>query len=162
MESEGKRQSSVYQNVSEVEQPSTNLESEASYQAELGECDPGSSRYKNIVVSNESLSCVDVRIHCPKCDEALEGSCDLERHNAGDCPLTMIDCDFKHVGCEARLPRRALPNHLGQAVAIHLSQQTKIYEERIKMLEADNERLAVKCKRLETQQEELKMKLLYR
>ena len=162
MESEGKRQSVVYQNVSEVEQPPTNLESKASCQAEIEECSPGPSRYKNIVVSHEKLSCGDVnsvRIHCPQCDEALEGSSDLERHYAGDCPLTMVDCDFKHVGCEARLPRRALPNHLGQAVVIHLSQQTKRYEEQIKMLEADNEILAVKCKRLETQQEEFEKRL---
>ena len=154
MESEGKRQS-MYQNISDVKQAP---EPEANCQAELDGRGPDPPRYKNItVVSDERQSCV--RIHCPKCDKSLESDSDLEKHTAGDCPFTMINCDFKHVGCEARLPRKALPNHLGQAVVIHLSQQTKRYEERIKMLEADNERLAVKYKRLETQQEELENKL---
>ena len=160
MESEGKRKS-LYENVSDADHRLSS-ESESPrhhHQAEAEERAPG-AEYKN--VSNNSSGCTDDsfgRVLCPNdCGKVLESDDEIERHIAGDCPLTMVDCDFKHVGCEVRLPRRALPTHLGQAVVLHLSLQTERYEERIKMLETDNERLAVKCKRLETEHKELEKK----
>ena len=101
-----------------------------------------------------------IRIQCSNdCGKVLEGRSELENHLDRECPLTIVDCTFKHVGCEVRLPRRALPTHLAQAIVLHLSQQAEKYEERMKMLEADNERLAVKCKRLETSHKELEQKM---
>jgi hypothetical protein len=49
----------------------------------------------------------------------------LEGHIANDCPLTVIDCDFKGVGCEVRLPRKDLPSHLTEGLVVHVSLQTK-------------------------------------
>jgi TNF receptor-associated factor 4 len=48
-----------------------------------------------------------------------------------------------------------MPIHLAHAVVYHLSKQTAAYEERLKLLEAENERLALRCKRLEAKHEEL-------
>ena len=79
----------------------------------------------------------------------------LEDHIAYDCPLTIVDCLFKHTGCDVRLPRKDIPIHLAHAVVYHLSKQTAACEERLRLLEAENERLAVRCKRLETKYEEL-------
>ena len=47
----------------------------------------------------------------------------LDNHVATECPLTIIDCDFRHVGCEVRLHRKDMPAHLGESVVNHLSQQ---------------------------------------
>ena len=111
-------------------------------------------------IKNSSQSGCPTRIHCSNnCGKVLESRSELENHIDSECPLTVVDCTFKHVGCEVQLPRRALPTHLAQAVVLHLSQQTEKYEERMKMLEADNERLAVKCKRLETSHKELEQKM---
>ena len=100
------------------------------------------------------------RILCSNdCGKVFESRRELERHLDEECPLTVVGCEFKHVGCPVRLPRRALPTHLGQAVVLHLSQQTEKYEERMKLLEADNERLAIKYKRLEIDHKELEKKV---
>ena len=89
-----------------------------------------------------------------RCGKAID--CNrLEDHIAYDCPLTVVDCTFKHAGCEVRLPRKDMPIHLAHAVVYHLSKQTAAYEERLKLLEAENERLALRCKRLEAKHEEL-------
>ena len=109
----------------------------------------------------ENMSTVGTSYRVPcsnNCGEFLDSD-RLESHIAEDCPLTVIDCDFKGVGCTVRLPRRDLPTHLGQAVVIHQSKQLVKYEERLKMLESDNERLAIKCKRLETEHQELERKV---
>ena len=84
-----------------------------------------------------------------KCGQVFECT-RLDDHVANDCPLTMVDCEFKHVGCDVRLPRRDMPIHLGLAVVSHLSKQATCYEERLKMLKADNERLAEKCNLMES------------
>lgn len=93
-----------------------------------------------------------------RCGQVLECT-RMDDHLANSCPLTMIDCEFKHVGCDVRLPRRDMPLHLGLAVVIHLSKQLACYEERVKMLEADNERLAEKCNRMESGLVKLENKL---
>ena len=56
------------------------------------------------------------------CDKALIRQ-EVENHIANDCPLTEIDCDFKQVGCEARLPRIVMDQHLTTSMAEHLSLQ---------------------------------------
>ena len=89
-----------------------------------------------------------------RCGKAIDSN-KLGDHIAYDCPLTIVDCLFKHTGCDMRLPRKDIPIHLAHAVVYHLSKQTAAYEERLRLLEAENERLAVRCKRLETKHEEL-------
>ena len=89
-----------------------------------------------------------------RCGKAIDSN-RLTEHLAYDCPLTIVDCTFKHAGCEVRLPRKDMPVHLTHAVVYHLSKQTAAYEERLKLLEAENEQLALRCKRLEARHEEL-------
>ena len=140
----------AYQNVSSVENlDSSKVEGESLI-----------SNNQDSDATENSSSEYPIRIQCSNdCGKVLESKSELERHIDADCPLTIVDCNFKHVGCEVRLPRRALPTHLTQAVVLHLSQQAEKYEERMKMLEADNERLAIKCKRLETAHKELEEKV---
>ena len=57
-----------------------------------------------------------------KCGETIQRQ-SLENHIANDCPLTIINCDFQHVGCEVRLPRKDMPAHLRDSIVSHLSLQ---------------------------------------
>ena len=49
----------------------------------------------------------------------------LESHIDNDCPLKIVDCEFKHIGCEVRLPRKSMSKHLKEAVVAHMSLQNK-------------------------------------
>ena len=86
-----------------------------------------------------------------KCGETLQRQ-NLENHIANDCPLTIINCDFQHVGCEVRLPRKDMPAHLKESVALHLSRNTE-YSKQIKaeLLRVEREKnteLATQMQRL--------------
>jgi hypothetical protein len=48
---------------------------------------------------------------------------DLENHIANDCPLTIIDCEYKRVGCDKKVPRKDMDAHLDENIAQHLSLQ---------------------------------------
>ena len=45
----------------------------------------------------------------------------LEEHLNKDCPLAFINCDFNHAGCEVKLPRQDMPNHLQENMVSHVS-----------------------------------------
>ena len=88
------------------------------------------------------------------CGEILDSS-NLESHITNDCPLTIIDCDFQHVGCEVRLPRKDMPAHLQKSVASHLSLQTTNYQEQLKALKTENKTLAKRYEKLEEKYKQL-------
>ena len=73
--------------------------------------------------------------------------------------MAIVDCEFKHIGCDVKLPRKDMPVHLEQAVIHHLSKQVAKHEEQIKMLEVDNKTLTARCETLEAQHEELERKM---
>lgn len=98
-------------------------------------------------------------VYCSnKCGQVLDITA-LEYHLVNDCPLKLVDCKFKHVGCNVRLTEADMETHLTQAVVYHLSKQSALYEDRLKAIEADNVRLSEKCHRLESELEELKRRL---
>ena len=93
-----------------------------------------------------------------KCGKVLASQL-LEEHVTNDCPLTLIDCCFKHAGCEVRLPRKDMDLHLGVAVVHHLTMHASDSEVKMKELKADNERLSRKCEYLESEVTKLEQKL---
>ena len=92
---------------------------------------------------------------CPNnCGKVLERK-SFESHVSTDCPMNIVDCEFKHVGCDVRLPRKDMLVHTEQAVIYHLKKQVENYEQRIKMLELNNKTLSKRCETLEAQHKEL-------
>ena len=100
------------------------------------------------VTTNHWPVCGSYSMPCTnKCGETLQRQ-NLENHIANDCPLTNINCDFQHVGCEVRLPRKDMPAHLGESVATHMSlhmashkklkEENKKLKQRVAELERDN------------------------
>ena len=80
----------------------------------------------------------------------------LENHITRDCPKTVIDCDFHHVGCDVRLPRKDMPAHLNENLVTHMSLQAASYS---KLLASHSGLLATlqqKVNKLESENETLK------
>ena len=85
----------------------------------------------------------------------LCGTHETERKVSSDDSMTIVDCDFKDVGCEARLPQRDMSDHLEQAVVYHLSIQAVA----MKALRTANEELTAKYERLEMKHRHLESKV---
>ena len=121
-------------------------------------CKDHNSTYVD-VTTNHWPVCGSYPVQCPnKCsDETMERQ-NLESHIANDCPLTVVDCDFKGVGCEVRLPRKDLATHLNESLVVHVSLQTK----RLMDIEKENKQLKQQVHLLmdlENENKELKQKV---
>lgn len=95
--------------------------------------------------------CKSYPVPCPnKCDlaYAIERQ-NLGSHLKGECPLAIIDCDFRYAGCEIRLPRKDMPGHyLETNSAAHLS-----------MIAVQSHRTLLLAEELRTALEESKSKI---
>ena len=139
------------------EKPLSNL-AHQSRQRNASESDPDSD-YDDICTTTntvmESSASGHSMVLCPnKCGKVLQRQ-SLESHISIDCPMNIVDCEFKHVGCDVRLPRKDMHIHSEQAVIYHLTKQVADYEERIKTLEEDNKMLSMRCETLEAQHKKL-------
>ncbi len=66
--------------------------------------------------------CGSYPVQCPnKCSDDPIDRRNLNSHVSNDCPLAVVDCDFKGGGCEVRLPRKDLSAHLTEASMVHMS-----------------------------------------
>ena len=65
--------------------------------------------------------CPSFPLPCPNnCDLVLQRQ-ELENHITEDCPLTIVDCDFRIVGCGVFLPRKDMPCHISDYLSGHMS-----------------------------------------
>ena len=90
------------------------------------------------------LPCTD------KCGEIIQRQ-NLQSHITNDCPLTIIDCDLQHVGCEVRLPRKDMPAHLQESMVQHMSLHALSYKQvvaNVVRLEDENKELKQQVARL--------------
>ena len=79
------------------------------------------SGYEDIV-NNHLPVCGSHPVQCPNMCGAFPQRQDLEEHASNVCPLTIINCDFHCVGCEVRLPRKAMSDHLNENTVTHVHQ----------------------------------------
>ena len=88
-------------------------------------CKDHDSTYEDVTTSHWPV-CGSYPVQCPnKCGNETIERHNLDSHVTNDCPLTIVNCDFKHVGCKVRLPRRDLPTHLKESLVPCVSLQTK-------------------------------------
>ena len=73
---------------------------------------------------------------CHKCNQVFLRQ-DFQDHVDNYCPMTPIDCDFKHVGCKIALPRKDMSAHLRENVVAHVSLQAAGHEK----MEKENKKL---------------------
>ena len=65
----------------------------------------------------------------------------LDQHVEEECPLTVVQCELHHAGCEVTLPRKDMADHMKEATIAHIS-----------LLAAENHR---QCKRLLEREEQM-------
>lgn len=113
-------------------------------------CGNFESTYED-VTNNHWPVCDKYLVPCPNsCGETLQHQ-NVENHTADECPLTEIDCDFKYVGCEVRLPRKDMPEHLTKKLVAHVSLLTGSH----KKLKEENKQLKTQVVKLEQKLQEL-------
>jgi TNF receptor-associated factor 4 len=108
--------------------------------------------------------------HKPVCPSRLEpcsNECgvttkfkDLPKHLAEDCPLEVIDCSFSFAGCEAKLPRKDLPAHISDNLAVHMSLQAVNHRKSLEKLEARVQDLEMENSKLKDEVQQLKVHML--
>lgn len=82
---------------------------------------PSSFTYKELCSTHHSL-CAKWPVLCPNaCEDqfSLDRST-LQEHLARDCPLAVVPCVFSEEGCEEKVPRRDMQQHVEGKMAAHL------------------------------------------
>ena len=107
-------------------------------------CGDFESTYED-VTTNHWPMCAKYLVPCPNgCGETFQHQI-VESHTDNECPLTVIECDFKHVGCEMKLPRKDMSAHLKENIISHMS----LHVASFKLLKEENEQLKKQVTRLE-------------
>ena len=93
------------------------------------------------VVTDHWPVCGSCPVQCPKKCGALVPRNKLQSHTTGACLMVVIDCEFKHVGCNVRRLRKDMPAHLRDSIVAHVSLQAACYSNTISELQAENKQL---------------------
>ena len=73
------------------------------------------------VTKNHHHQCNKFPVTCPnKCRETPFERQKVENHVKVECPLTEVNCPLHYAGCEVRLPRKDMPEHMRDTVT-HLT-----------------------------------------
>lgn len=96
-------------------------------------------------------NCKCLPVDCPKCNLQIQRG-DVEHHKKVICPEETVTCQFADRGCDAKMKRKALKDHLNEQAGLHLSllkssmdevahmkqmyeTQLKVRDDKIKLLE---------------------------
>ena len=113
-------------------------------------CNKYESTYDD-VFHNHWPVCGCYPVQCPKDCGAFPRRKDVDSHVQNECPLTVVECDFHYAGCEVRLPRRNMPEHLKDGLVAHfslLAVSHKRQQKEIKVLTKEVKRLKTQTKQL--------------
>ena len=83
-------------------------------------CNEYESTYDD-VIHNHWPVCGCYPIRCPNECGSFPQRQNVDGHIQKDCPLAVVECDFHYVGCEVRLPRGNMPDHLKDGLVVHFS-----------------------------------------
>ena len=87
------------------------------------------------VTTNHTPICPSGVVPCPNnCGESLQRK-NVENHLNSTCPLEVVNCSFSYVGCEERLPRKDMPAHINESLAVHMSLQAVSHQRQLEKLE---------------------------
>ena len=73
------------------------------------------------VIHNHWPVCVFHSVRCPNECGSFPQRQNLDSHVADECPLTIISCDFAHLSCGMKFPRKDMPKHLRENFLVHMS-----------------------------------------
>ena len=110
------------------------------------------------MTKNHHHQCNKFPVTCPnKCQEAPFERQKVENHVKVECPLTEVNCPLHYAGCEVRLPRKDMPEHMRDTVT-HLTLLATVTLTLLKEnqeLKQYNQQLAVKQSTTEAHYQEL-------
>lgn len=112
-------------------------------------CNDYDSTYKD-VITNHWPKCVQYPVQCPnECGNETIKRQNINSHVINDCPLTIVDCDFKGFGCDVRVSRKDLPTHLTESQIAHISLQVDLLVSQNQQMNLDLIDLKEENKRLQ-------------
>ena len=83
-------------------------------------CRSYKSSHEDVVNSHWHV-CDCYPVSCPnQCGVEPERQ-NLEHHVSSECPLTVVNCDFRYAGCEVKLHRKDMPAHVTDNLVVHMS-----------------------------------------
>ena len=68
----------------------------------------------------------------------------LDQHVKEECPLTVVQCELHHAGCEVTLPRKDMPEHMKNDYIAHISLRTQELTRTKQELTPDKQELTLK------------------
>ena len=110
-------------------------------------CNEYSSTFDD--VTNHTPICPCGVVPCPNnCGESLQRK-NVDNHLNSTCPLEVVNCSFSYAGCEERLPRKDMPAHINESLAVHMTLQTINHQRRLQKLETLNQKLECRIQKFE-------------
>ena len=83
-------------------------------------CNDYESTYDD-VIHNHWPVCGSHPVKCPnKCGTFCQRQ-HCAKHVSSDCLLTVLECDFNYAGCQVKLPRKEMPDHIKDSLVPHFS-----------------------------------------
>ena len=82
-------------------------------------CNEYESTYDDVIHYHWPI-CGNHPVRCPNECGAFPQRQNLKNHLQKDCPLTVMECKFHYAGCEIRLPRKNMPDHLKDDLTTHV------------------------------------------
>ena len=83
-------------------------------------CNDYESTYDD-VIHNHWPVCGSHPVQCPNKCGTFCHRLNIENHVKNICPLTVVECDFNYAGCEVKLPRKEMPDHIKDSLVPHFS-----------------------------------------
>ena len=103
-------------------------------------CDEYESTFEDVTTTHTSV-CPDLLLPCPNdCGESLKRK-EIDNHRATNCPLEVIKCSFSYAGCKEECPRRDMPTHISESLAVHMSLQAINHQQQLEKLESHIQKL---------------------
>lgn len=102
-------------------------------------CNEFESTYESVTTEHVSV-CPCGLTPCPNdC-----GVAEVQRKNVSDhlatCPLEMVSCSFSYAGCEEKLPRKDIPAHIRDSLAVHMSLQALTHQKELSELKCTHQK----------------------
>ena len=118
-------------------------------------CSDFKSTFEEVSISHKPV-CPSRLVPCSnKCGVNAKFK-DLSKHLTDECPLEIIECSFSFAGCEAKLPRKDMPAHISDSLAVHMSLQAVSHHKQIGKLEPRVQDLEIENTRLKDEVRMLK------
>ena len=103
-------------------------------------CNEFESTFEDVTTEHIKV-CACGLVPCPNdCGVSLQRKA-VEDHRATNCLLEIVSCSFSYAGCEEKFPRKDMPDHISESLAVHMSLQAISHQKQLKKLEIQIQKL---------------------